>query len=234
MKRVNPGQSLVGVIIMGALAWWVFSLRTPAPTHTPSSETRQAHARPASAVETTTPVSAPTEHPAGDGILYAKHESEARRFLRDCNQKRPDDRQDCLRSQRMFVIVYVGSFTGEFFQIVTLADALSPPTSKNYLRELAPAVRPDPIEACAWWKLLSFTTAHNPEYEATYHRNCDLLSDAKVQTRLRQIGPQLGDRSKPPSGWVPNIPGLVKPPLPETSYLAPRDGSLITAMPNPH
>lgn len=226
VKQASPGRSLFGTIILGALAWWVFSLRTPAPTHTRTSETRQAYALPVA--------SGSGESPAGDGILYAKHESEARRFLRDCNQKRPDDRQDCLQSQRVFVTVYVGSFTGEFLEIVALANALSPPTSKNYLSELAPAVRPDPIEACAWWKLLSFTTVHNPEYEATYHRNCDLLSDAKVETRLRQIGPQLGDQSKPPSGWVPNIPDLVKPQAPGNSYLVPKDGSLITAMPNPH
>ena len=194
MNQDKIGRWTAAALVCGFFIWWISAI--PTPTRQPGL------------VNAAEPVSTPAEHPAGGPILYIQHETEARRFLRDCNQKRPGDRQECLRLQRTFVIVYVGSFTGGFFQIVTLAAALSSPTSRNYMKQVAPAVRPDPIESCAWWKLLSLTTAHNPAYDATYHRNCDLLSGDSIQTRFRQIAPQLGDQSKPPPDWDPKIDGL--------------------------
>ena len=153
MNQDKIGRWTAAALVCGFFIWWISAI--PTPTRQPGL------------VNAAEPVSTPAEHPAGGPILYIQHETEARRFLRECNQKRSADRQECLRLQRTFVIVYVGSFTGGFFQIVTLAAALSSPTSRNYMKQVAPAVRPDPIESCAWWTLLSLTTAHNPEYDAT-------------------------------------------------------------------
>ncbi|HQU16669.1 MAG TPA: hypothetical protein PLO69_11280 [Gammaproteobacteria bacterium] len=190
-------QSTVGGILLLAIlsTGFAFLLRAARPDPAPARPLTVADAPGASAPSTS------------DGRTYQIHAAEARHFLGNCSYAKPAFQPACRQNQIGFMQLYTKAYSGDFGAMVATASAFSPPQSDYIAQAWAPGVPPNPVEACAWWHLLSLTTGHNPDYDRAAAENCDHLhpaARAAAAARERAIAVALTPVASPPEGWRPD------------------------------
>ena len=239
MKPASPGQSLISAIILGALAWWVFSLRTPAANPSLSQRSQPSQVNPVQ-----TPIDGELPLQPRSAAFLTQHEAEAKKFLGTCNQKQIADKKDCYRTQDLFVYMYVKAFTGDYISAVTTAGLLLPRKKTADNRIWSMAIPPNQTEACAWSLLLMVTTSRDPKMVSSAEDACGPLADpqmAQAKARASAILRGFDLEVRVPKSWHPAIADPVSQdsaaqplPSPEQRFLRPKDGSLINAMPALH